>query len=402
MGYWNMDVQMMKESESLSANVTTLQLPDKIVYLIGTAHVSRKSVEEVRQTIESLKPDTVCVELCQTRFEALTQKSRWAKLNIFDVIRQGKTLLVLSNLALSAFQKKIGDQLGVEPGQELKTAIEAAESVGAKLVLADRDVQITLKRTWANIPWWKKLTVLGGVFEGLWAKVELDEEHLEELKNKDQLSELMAEFAERLPEVKKPLIDERDQYLMSSIERAPGECVVAVVGAGHVQGMMQHAGDDVDRGALELIPPKSRLVTWLKWIIPLIILAGFGWEIVHHESESLEQMLVAWVIPNSVMAALFSILALARPFSVLTALVASPITSLNPMLGAGLVVGLVEAWLRKPTVADLERLPEDSKTVRGFYRNPFTRVLLVAVFSTIGSALGGFLGLSWLIRIMAG
>lgn len=369
--------------------------------LIGTAHVSKKSVAEVGDIIRELKPDAVCVELCQNRYSSLVDENRWRHLNIFQIIKEGKTMLLLANLALSSFQRKIGEQFGVQPGAELKAAIEATRDVDAQLVLADRDVQITLKRTWANIPWWKKFAVLGGVIESLWAKVELSEEDLEGMKEKDQLSHLMEEFAKELPEVKTPLIDERDQYLASKIQETQGEIVVAVVGAGHLDGIARHFDTPVDRRALDELPPKTILPKILKWVIPAIILAAFSVGFLQHRGETFREMLFAWILPNSIMAAILSIVAGAKLISILVALVASPITSLNPALGAGMVVGLVEAWLRKPTVADLEHLQEDVKSLRGFYRNPFTRVLLVAVLSTLGSALGAFIGMSWVLAVWA-
>ncbi len=373
----------------------------KKIYILGTAHVSKRSVEEVEQLIHSLKPDTVCVELCETRYQSMVDDTRWKKLNIFDVIKQGKTLLLMANLALASFQRKLGDQFGIKPGAELKAAVEAATETGAKLVLADRDVQITLKRSWANVPWWKRIVVMSGLIDSVWSDTELSEEDLESLKDKDQLSAMMTEFAEKLPEIKGPLIDERDQYLMSNIQEAEGNVVVAIVGAGHVQGMLSHFGTPVDRSLIEQIPPKKKWVGLLKWIIPALIFSAFyfGWR--DHQGESFSNMLTAWVLPNSIMAGLLTIVAGGRFLSVVTAFVASPITSLNPTLGAGMVVGLVEAWLRKPTVEDLENLHDDIRTIKGFYRNPFTRVLLVTLFSTLGSALGAIVGLSWVMNIWA-
>jgi len=384
---------------STTPNTVTLTKGDKTYHILGTAHVSQKSVEEVEQLIQEVAPDTVCVELCATRYQALTDKNRWQKLNVFEVIKQGKTLFLLANLALTSFQRKMGDQLGVKPGAELVAAVDAAERSGAMLVLADRDVQVTLKRTWARIPWWKKMMVLSGVFESLWAKVELKEEDLEQMKDKDHLSHMMEEFARELPEVKEPLIDERDRYLMSKIEQAEGETIVAVVGAGHVQGITEHFGSKVDLPALESLPPRNAWAGALKWLIPILVLAAFYVGYSKHSGETLEEMLYAWVLPNSFMAALLSAIAGAKLLSILTAFFASPLTSLNPTLGAGMVVGLMEAWLRKPTVEDMEALPADIKSLKGFYRNPFTRVLMVTVFSTLGSALGAIVGLGWLVAI---
>ncbi|MCA9541420.1 MAG: TraB/GumN family protein, partial [Myxococcales bacterium] len=376
----------------LGPNVNVLEDGERTIYLIGTAHISERSVVEVRQTIEQVRPDTVCVELCKTRFEAISDNARWRTLDIFQVIRQRKVLYLLSSLALSAYQRRMGEKLGVRPGAELREAVTVAGEVGAELVLADRDIQATLKRTWANVGFFGKLKVLGALFEGFLGRgdEELTAEDLEKLKERDHLNELMSEFARVMPQVKTPLIDERDQYLMSSIEDAPGKTIVAVVGAGHVPGMMNRRGEKVDREALSVIPPPSKWVGALKWVIPAIILAAFyfGWR--KHAGDGLAELVLAWVLPNAILAALFSLIAGAKPLSVLVAGIASPITSLNPTIGAGMVVGLLEAWLRKPTVADAERLSEDMLTWRGIYKNPFSRVLLVAIAATLGSAMGAW------------
>lgn len=376
----------------LGPNVTVLDDGARTIYLVGTAHISAKSVREVRQTIEQVRPDTVCVELCKTRHEAMVDDNRWRKLDIFQIIRQRKVLFLLANLALSAYQRRLGEQLGVEPGAELKEALHAADDVGAEVVLADRDIQATLKRTWANLGFFSKMQVLGSLLDGFVGGEELTEDDLEKLKERDHLSDMMQAFAEALPQVKEPLIDERDRFLMSAIEDAPGETIVAVVGAGHVEGMINRRGEGADRDALSVIPPPKRWLGLLKWIIPALMLAAFYFGYREQSGRGLYELIMAWLLPNSIFAGVFSAIAGAKPLSILTAIIASPITSLNPTIGAGMVVGLLEAWLRKPTVEDCERLSEDMLSIRGMYRNPFTRVLLVAVAATLGSAVGAWVG----------
>ena len=376
---------------NLGPNVITLEQGDRTVYIVGTAHISEKSVREVRETIEAVQPDTVCVELCQTRYDALQDEDRWEKLDIFQVIRQGKGLYLMSSLALSAYQQRLGEKLGVRPGAELQEAVNAAQEVGAELVLADRDISATLKRTWANLSFFNKIKVLGVLMGTSFSQEEITEEELEKLKDRDHISEAMEGFAQAMPQVKGPLIDERDQYLMSAIDDAPGKTIVAVVGAGHVNGMIKEQGQRADRDALSVIPPPSKILKSLKWIIPILILAAFyyGWQ--HRDPMDFYQMVMAWLIPNSVAAALFS---------AITAFVASPITSLNPTIGAGMVVGLVEAWLRKPTVADAKSLGEDMQTLRGARKNAISRVLLVALAATLGSAVGAWIGGFWILSII--
>ncbi|MFN3202671.1 MAG: TraB/GumN family protein [Bradymonadia bacterium] len=377
-------------------NVTVLERDGRTFYLVGTAHISQRSVDEVKHVIDTLQPDTVCVELCQTRYDTLNDPDRWRKLDIFQIIKQGKVLFLLSNLALSAYQKQMGEKLGVNPGAEMTAAIEKAREHDAELVLADRNIQATLKRTWHNMSLLDRFKVLGELMGSFFGEgEELTEETLEKMKDKDTLGEMMAEFARRIPGVKRPLIDERDHFLMSATEDAPGKTVVSVVGAAHVPGMVAHFGKGADREALSVIPPTRLWVKALKWVIPALILIAFYFGYQKHEGEGLSQMLYAWILPNSIMCALLTAVGMGKPLSILTAFIASPITSLNPALGAGMVVGLVEAWLRKPTVEDCERIPQDVQTMKGFYRNPFLRVLVVATLATIGSALGAWVGAFW-------
>ena len=376
-----------------SDNVEILQIGDKTIHLLGTAHVSEASIDEVNELIERVQPDSVCVELCAARHQALTDEDRWKKLDIFKVIREGKTLFLLANLAIGAYQRRIGKELGVKPGAELLAGATKAKEVGAELVLVDRDIHITLKRTWGNLGFFKKMELLGAIMGSLVTREEIDKSTIEELKEKNQLSEMMDEFARILPEVKEPLIDERDAYMMQGIESAPGQTIVAVVGAGHVPGMVKRLGKGADIDDLKTLPKKGPWMGLLKWVIPALIVGAFSFGIAKHEGESIETMLSLWILPNSFFAALCTTIAGAKPLSILCAAIASPITSLNPLLGAGMVVGLIDAWLRKPTVADAVKINDDVQSLSGLYRNAFTRVLLVAVMATIGSALGAWVAL---------
>jgi len=384
------------------SNVTVLERDGRRWSIIGTAHVSQASVAEVEAVIEELRPDTVCVELCAARHEALTDENRWKKLDVFQVIREGKTLFLLANLAVGAYQRRLGEQLGVTPGAELLAAVRKAEAVGAQVELVDRNIHATLKRTWANLGFFQKVTLFGAILQSLVTNETISEETIESMKETDQLRAMMEEFARVMPAVKEPLIDERDRFLMSAIEDAPGDNVVAVVGAGHVHGMIAHFGREVDREALSEIPPPSRWVSALKWILPLAIVLAFGYGYQSQGAASLEDMLWAWILPNSVFAGLLTAVAGGTLLSILAAFLLSPITSLNPLLGAGMVVGLLEAWQRRPTVEDAEAINQDVQSLGGIYRNPFTRVLLVAVLANLGSALGAWIGLSWVLSVVSG
>ena len=383
-----------------SGNVTPGQHHGRDNYIVGPAHNSQRSVEEVRRVITEVKPDTVCVELDKTRFEALVDESSWRRLDVFQIIRDKKVLLLLANLALSGFQRRLGEKLGVRPGAELLAAVEAAEQAGAELVLADRDVQATLKRAWHNLSFWNKLRLSSVLLAAPFATEELSEEQVESLKERDTISEALAEAARHLPGIREPMIDERDRYLMSMVQEAPGKTIVAVVGAGHVAGMLANLGQSVDREALSEIPPPSLSSKALKWLLPAVVLSAFYYGYTQLPFDDFRRMLYAWVLPNSIFAALLTLLGKPKPLTLLTAFVASPITSLNPTIGAGMVAGLVEAWLRRPTVTDCENVRQDAMTLRGIYANRITRVLLIAVLATVGSALGAWVGGAWVLTLL--
>src|SRR6187399_1742411 len=263
-------------SEASLDCVTHLAYEGRDLYLVGTAHVSQRSVADVGRVIETLCPDTVCVELDATRHQALVDPKRWRNLDIFEVIRNRRIPFLLSSLVLSSYQRRLGAKLGVRPGAEMLAAIEHASSVGAKLVLADRDIAATLKRTWAALSLWDCVQLIGTLGGSLFAKAEITADQVEALKDRDTISELVREFAEVMPRLQRPLIDERDRFLMSAVREAPGKCVVAVVGAGHVSGMVAYLHTPVDRDALSQIPPPGWLRRISSWVLPLLGLGALA------------------------------------------------------------------------------------------------------------------------------
>jgi len=377
-----------------------INLPDKKVLLLGTAHISAESITEVRDAIAQHQPDVVCVELCQARFDALKNPDRWKEMNIVDVVKQGKAPLLLANLALSAFQKKMGDQLGVKPGAEMAAAVEAAETTGAEVVLADRDVTVTLKRSWGRLGFFEKLKAISQLVASSFEKGDVTAEEVENLKETDVLSESIEEMAKQMPVVKEVLIDERDQYLAEKIRSTEGKVVLAVVGAGHMPGIKKWITQEVDLEPLLVIPPPSGVVTALKYLIPLGILAMIGYGFYAASGDVSIEMLKRWVLVNGVLAAAGAALAGGHILTVFVAFVAAPFTSLNPAIAAGWVSGLTEAWVRKPKVSDFETLGEDVTSLRGFWSNEITRILLVVVFSNLGSTLGTLIGIPLLASLL--
>jgi len=380
-------------------NLHHLTYDDKEIHLVGTAHVSRESVDLVNQVINEKNPDTVCVELCKSRYESLIQKKTWQEANIFRVIKEKKAFLLLSNLILAYFQKKIGYKLGTKPGEEMMRAIEVAGGVGAHVHLADRDIRTTLARTWRLMGLWTKIKLLAQIIISSGGLESITEEQVEEMKKKDVLESLLSEIGEELPEVKHILIDERDQYLTYKIRTAPGKKIVAVVGAGHVPGIQHYWNLPIDIGPLNHVPPRSKIISALKWLIPFLILALFVLGFFYAGTATTANMLKWWILANSVLAGLGAALAFAHPLTIFSAVVSAPLTSLNPMIAAGWVSGFVEAFVGKPKVKDFERLPEDISSLRGFWRNKITRILLVVVFTNIGSSLGTFVAIPLMVRV---
>jgi pheromone shutdown-related protein TraB len=383
-------------------NLTHLKFNEKEFILVGTAHVSKESARLVKSVIEEEKPETVCVELCQSRFQAIQQKDRWQDTDIIKVIREKKSFLLLSNLLLASFQKRIAKQFDVKPGEEMITAINTAESTGAQIHLADRDIRTTLSRTWRVMGFWSKIKLVFQLTLSLGQLDEIKEEDIEKMKQQDVLETLLAEVGKSLPALKSILIDERDQYLAEKIRTAPGNKIVAVVGAGHIPGIKKYWDSDIDTRALEQLPPKGKSIGILKWLIPVTIVALFIAGFFYGGKEAGTDMIVWWILANGLLAGVGAIIALAHPATIISSIVAAPLTSLNPMIAAGWVSGLVEAFSRKPKVKDLERLPEDIMSVRGFWKNNVTRILLVVVFTNLGSSLGTFIAFPVIVKVLLG
>lgn len=377
-----------------------LDFENKEIILLGTAHVSKESAQLVKDVIEEEKPETVSVELCESRYQAIRQKEMWQDTDIVKVIREKKTFLLLANLLLASFQKRIAKKLNIKPGQEMIQAIETGETVGAKIHLADRDIRITLSRTWRTMGLWSKLKLFFQLILSIGEVDEISEEDIEKIKQEDVLETLLADVGKSLPVVKDILIDERDRYLAYKIRTAPGNKIVAVVGAGHVPGIKKYWNADVDIKTLDHLPPKGKTFGILKWIIPAAILVLLFSGFFYGGVNTGKDMIKWWILANGLLAGLGALIAFAHPFTILSSVLAAPLTSLNPMIAAGWVSGLVEAFSRKPKVKDIENLPEDILSIRGFWRNKVTRILLVVVFTNLGSAIGTFVAIPLMWKVL--
>ena len=384
-----------------SPDVHQLKYGDKEIILVGTAHVSRESADLVQEVIEEEKPDTVCIELCQARYQSITQKKQWQNTDLIKVIKEKKAHLLLLNLILTSYQRRIGEKLGVKPGEEFLRAIHAAETGGALIELSDRDIRITLSRTWKLIGFWTKMKLLVELFASLWQENTIKEEDIEQMKKKDVLEALLSELGKVLPELRRILIDERDQYLASKIRNAPGKRIVAVVGAGHVPGVQRYWHEPIDMEALEKMPPKGRFSGVFKWGFPALLAGLLAVGFFVSGTVKAADMIKWWVVAKSVFAGLGAAAAFGHPASILSAIVVAPVSPLNPMIKVGFIAGLVETLVAKPKVRDFEALIDDISSVRGFWKNKISRILLVVVLTNAGSALGTFVALSLIVKILA-
>ncbi|WP_084243871.1 TraB/GumN family protein [Planomicrobium okeanokoites] len=379
-------------------NITRLQYGDKELILIGTAHVSKRSAEQVKEVVDAEQPDSICIELDAQRYQSVTDNSKWKETDIFKVIKEKKSSLLLMNLAISSFQNRLADQFGIKPGQEMIQGIESAKETGAELVLADRNIQVTFSRIWGNIGLWGKVQLLSSVFFSIFSKETISEEDLEKMKSQDTLSAVMDDFTKAFPRLKTPLIDERDQYLAQKIKEAPGKKIVAVLGAAHVPGITKEIHNEHDLEKLSEVPPKSKWPKIIGWAIPLLIIGIIAYTFIANPAAGLDQT-ISWILWNGTLAAIGASIAFGHPLAVLTAFVAAPISSLNPLVAAGWFSGLTQASIRKPNVGDFETLSKDVFTLKGFWDNKVTRVLLVVVLTNLGSSLGTFIGGADVIRL---
>ncbi len=374
--------------------VEFLTIGEREIYLVGTAHVSRESVNLVKQVIAAEKPDCVCVELDVKRYKALSGRKRWESLDLKEIIKKKQLSTLFANLILSSYQKKLGMQLGVIPGLELLEATREAEKHDIPVSLCDRDVRVTLRRAWHETSFFKKGYLLATLLVSLFDKTEITEEKLEELKKKDVLSELMSELGEAMPELKKVLIDERDIYLAEKIKMSAGKKLVAVVGAGHVEGIKKRIYEDNSPTlpSISTFPPVSSFFKTLGWSIPLLIIGSLITIGIQKGSTVAGANLLYWILANAIPSAIGAMLAWAHPLTIASAFAAAPITSLTPVIGAGYVTAFVQVLVRPPVVREFETVAEDMSTFTGWWRNKLLRVFLAFLLPGFGSMIGTWIG----------
>ena len=374
----------------MNSSVSKIELENKTIYLVKTAHISAQSVEDVKNTIQEVTPSTVCIELDAQRARSFSQNDQWEKTDIISIIKKKQIGLLISNLILSSYQKKMAKQLNISVGAEMIEAMNQAKNVSARISYIDRDIQITFKRIYRLLTFSQKFKLLIGLFSSLFDEEKITDEQLENLKQSDMIDSALSEMGKSFPIIKQVLVDERDQYMAQKIKQAIGSVIVAVVGAAHAPGIQKHLLTEHSLKDLEVIPEKRFSSKIIGWLIPIVILAAILISFSFDSDLGLRQI-QTWILFNGVLSAIGTALVLGHPLSILTAFIAAPISSLSPLLAAGWFAGIVEAIMRKPTVKDFQTVGEDINSLKGFYRNKVLRVLLVVIMANLFSSIGTLL-----------
>lgn len=388
--------QPLRETEVGGARVT----------ILGTAHVSRASAEEVERLLRSGDYDAVALELDPGRHAALTEPDRWAKTDLFQVLREGKAAMMAANLALGAFQQRLAEQSGIEPGEEMRRALRVAGELKLPVLLIDRDIGVTLRRVYGSVGFWKRLTLLAGLMGSVVSREEVTPEEIERLKEGDVLEATFTEFSDKEGSLYTPLIEERDRYMAARLReetsRGTFERVLVVIGAGHLKGLherLEHPPQTPPAEELRALTTIPKGVPWgqiVSWALVAFFVLGFALAFIQ-SPEVGWQLVTRWLLLNGGLAALGAVVALAHPLTVVATFLGAPIGTLSPTLGVGLIAAAAELWLRKPQMGDFAALRHDITETRGWWRNKVARIFLIFFLTSIGGAVGNYLTLPRLI-----
>jgi len=393
-----MEILLIEETitkqNNYSEDVHIVKKDGREFIIVGTAHISRQSADLVKEVIIKELPDTVCIELDEKRFKALSEKNRWENLDLKTIIREKQLSTLLMNLVLASYQKKLGEKLGVTPGTELLEAANTAKELNLPIELCDREVRITLRRSWKLMSLWQKIKFLTSGLAGLFEKQELTEEKLTELRSKDVLSEMMEELGKAMPVLKRVLIDERDTFLAEKMKRTEGKKIVAVVGAGHVKGIINHLENDIniDLAKIEEIPKSTPVVKIIGWGIPAIIIASIIYIGYSKGLTEAGDNALFWFLANGIPSAIGALIALAHPYTIIASFLAAPFTSLTPVIGAGYVAAFVQVYFQPPVVKEFESVMTDFNKPKKWWKNKLLKVFLVFILASLGSVLGTYIG----------
>ncbi len=385
---------MSDDEQVESGDVHRVEVGGREILLIGTAHVSRRSVDLVREVIEREKPDAVCIELDQGRYEALSQEKKFEEQDLREVLRRKQLATLMLNLILASYQRRLGLQLGVTPGSELMEAAKVAHENDIPISLCDRDVRITLHRAWQSISWLQRFRLVAELGVSLFDSPEISEDELARIRDQDVVTEVMNELGRMMPGLKRVLIDERDAYLAHEILETPGDRIVAVVGAGHVDGMKGRLSRN-ERASLEEIseiPKDSKIWRIVGWAIPLVIVGSIVAIAMTQGAEAAGENAMIWFLANAIPSGIGALIALGHPATIVVAALSAPFTSLSPLIGAGYVAAFTQLWARPPLVSDFSTLGDDLAVPSRWWKSRLMRIFLVFILTTLGSIVGTYTG----------
>jgi pheromone shutdown-related protein TraB len=384
--------------------IKKIKLDGKEIILVGTAHISKESITLVNETIEKEKPDIIGVELDKERLEQLLNGKKWQQTNLVEIIKSGKTYLFLLNILLSNMQKQLGAKMGVKPGAEMLAAIKKSQETKTPIQLLDRNVRITLKRAFDAMTIKEKIKLGSSLLLGFFGKGSgevIDAKKIEELKQQDLINKLMKELGKQMPSMKRVLVDERDDYISEMIKRSPGKKIVAVIGAGHLKGIEENLKKKtrINLKKISQIPKKRNILKYLKYLIPLLFVVFIAFLLGTKGLEVTLNALIIWFLANGIFSAIGAIIARAHIVSVLVAFLAAPFTSLHPAIAAGWLVAISETRFNSPRVSDFESLDKVS-SIKGFYKNKVTHLLIVTALTNLGSIIGTIIALPFLAELL--
>jgi pheromone shutdown-related protein TraB len=373
-----------------SQDVHRVDVAGRTIFLVGTAHVSQRSVDLVREVIAREQPDAVCIELDEGRYSALSEQKQFEEQDLREVLKKKQLATLILNLILASYQRRLGLKLGVTPGSELLEAARVAEEHEIPFTLCDRDVRITLRRAWQSISWWQRMRLLAEIGVSVFEDAEVSEDELARIRDQDVVTEVMNELGRMLPDLKRVLIDERDAYLAHEILETSGQLIVAVVGAGHVAGMKERLEREAraDMDEITSIPTESPWWKIIGWSIPLIIIGSIVAIAVTQGPKAAGENAMIWFLANAIPSGIGALVALGHPLTVVTAALSAPFTSLTPLIGAGYVAAFAQMWAQPPRVSDFGTIGDDLSVARRWWQSRLLRIFLVFVLTTLGSLLG--------------
>jgi pheromone shutdown-related protein TraB len=366
---------------NLGENVDLIKYNDKEIVLVGSAHISGTSVKLAEEVIRRYKPQVVAVELCESRYKSLKDPERWKNTDIVSVIKEGRIYVLLTQIILASLQKKLGSQLNIKPGAEMLQAIKVAEELNCEVLLADREVKITIKRVWKSIGFIGTCKILVSLISSIISSTKINTEEIEKLKSEESLKNILKELGQKMPGLKQALIDERDQYLAAKICNSNAKSIVAIVGAGHIAGIKHYLDKDIDIENLESTPRKNTIKQFLAWTFPIILIAFFCYGYYGYGAQTSFEMIKIWCIITGLTGAMGAALALAHPITIISTLITTPLSTVIPLIPAGWFSGLIEAWVKKPRVSDFEQIADDLTKIKGIWTNRVSKIILIIMFT---------------------